>query len=261
MRTLFKGLGIIPLLLLYFFVSGSIRLLPVDRKTKRVVAIQTASGFARIVLILFGVVIHVKQRQRLNKTGNGQLIVSNHLSYIDVLVISALAPSMFITSVELKNTALLGTLARFSGSIFVERRRPSRLKREIEDIAVALGQQGLTVALFPEGTTSNGDRVHPFKNSLFDAAIRTRADIIPICFRYLRVNNTRLTPENRDLVFYHGGATFLKHFLRLLSLKSIEVEVTPLKVIKVHPLQSRKDLAAETYEAISTAYDGRDNVE
>jgi 1-acyl-sn-glycerol-3-phosphate acyltransferase len=253
MRSLFKGLGIIPLLLLYFLVSGIIRLLPVDRKTKRVVAIRSASGFARIVLLLFGVLLHVKQRQRFNKTGNGQLIVSNHLSYIDVLVISALAPSVFITSVELKNTALLGTLARFSGSIFVERRRPSGLKREIEDIAVALGQ-GLTVALFPEGTTSNGDSVHPFKNSLFDAAIRARADILPICFRYTRVNNERLTPENRDLVFYHGGATFLDHFLRFLSLRSIEVEVSLLTVIKVHPLQSRKDLAAKTHMAISEAY-------
>jgi 1-acyl-sn-glycerol-3-phosphate acyltransferase len=180
-------------------------------------------------------------------------MVSNHLSYIDVLVVSALAPSIFITSVELKNTALLGTLARLSGSIFVERRSPSGLKREIADIALALGQ-GLTIALFPEGTTSNGDRVHPFKNSLFDAAVRTRADIIPICFRYNRLNNERLTPENRDLVFYYGGVTFLKHFLRLLSLKSVDVEVLPLKAIKVHHLQSRKDLAAETYEAISKEY-------
>ncbi len=236
MRTLFKGLGIIPLLLFYTFVSGIICLLPVDRKTKRVVAIRTASGFARIVLILFGVHVRVKHRERLHKTVDGRLIVSNHLSYIDVLVISALAPSVFITSVELKNTALLGTLARLSGSIFVERRRPSGLKREIGDIAFALGQ-GLPVALFPEGTTSNGDRVQPFKNSLFDAAVLTQADIVPICIRYIRVNNEHLSSENRDLVFYYGGATFLKHFLRFLSLRSIEVEVIPLKAIKVHPRQ------------------------
>ncbi|MCK9418789.1 MAG: 1-acyl-sn-glycerol-3-phosphate acyltransferase [Nitrospirae bacterium] len=255
MRALFRGLGIIPLLLVYFFITGIIGLLPVDRKTKRVVAIRIASRIARIILILFGVRVHVKHRERLHKTGDGRLIVSNHLSYIDILVLSALAPSVFITSVELKNTALLGTLARLSGSIFVERRRPSGLKREIEDIAVALGQ-GLPVALFPEGTTSNGDRVQPFKNSLFDAAVLTRADIVPICIRYTRVNNERLTPENRDLVFYYGGATFLKHFLRFLSLRSIELEVIPLKAIKVHSLQSRKDLAAETYEAINAVYYG-----
>lgn len=255
MRTLLKGLGIIALFLLYAFVSGIIYLLPAERKTKRVAAIRTASGFARIALLLFGFRVQVKHRDRLHKTGDGRLIVSNHLSYIDVLVISAFAPSVFITSVELKHTALLGALARLSRSIFVERRKPSGLKREIEDIALALGQ-GLPVVLFPEGTTSNGDRVQPFKNSLFDAVVQTQADILPICFRYTRVNNERLTPDNRDLIFYYGGVTFLEHFLRFLSLRSIDVEVIPLKAIKVHPRQSRKDLAAETHKAISTEYHG-----
>ncbi len=256
MRTLLKGAGLIPLLLLYLLLSGVICLLPVHQKTKRVAAIRTTSGFARVALFLFNIRVRVKHGERLRETGDIRLIVSNHLSYIDVLVISSLVPSVFITSVELKNTALLGTLARLSGSIFVERRRPSGLKREIEDIAFALGQ-GMPVVLFPEGTTSNGDRVQPFKNSLFDAAVLTRADIVPICLCYNRVNNEHLTPENRDLVFYYGGVTFVKHFLRFLSLRSIDVEIVPLKGIKVHPGQSRKELAAETHKAISTEYHGR----
>ncbi len=255
MKNLPRGLGIISLFLLYGIASGIIRLLPADRKTKRVAAIRTTSGFARIVLVLFGVRVHVKRRERLRKTGEGRLIVSNHLSYIDVLVLSALAPAVFVTSVELKNTALLGTLARVSGSIFVERRKPSGLKREIEDIALALGQ-GLDVALFPEGTTSNGDRVQPFKNSLFDAAVLTRANIVPVCFHYTRVNDERVTPENRDLVFYYGGVSFLKHLVRFLSLRSIDVEVIILKAIRVNPRQSRKDLAAATHKTISAAYSG-----
>jgi 1-acyl-sn-glycerol-3-phosphate acyltransferase len=255
MRTLLKGLGIIPLFLLYVFISGIIRLLPVDRKTKRVVAMRTASGFARIFLILFGVRVHVKHRERLHATNGGHLIVSNHLSYVDVLVISALVPSVFITSVELKNTALLGTLARLSGSIFVERRKPSGLKREIEDVVFALGQ-GLPVVLFPEGTTSNGDRVQPFKNSLFDSAVIAQADIVPVCLRYTRANYKHIAPQNRDKVFYYGGVAFGKHLLRVLSLTSIDVEIAPLKAIRVHPGQSRKDLAAETHKVISEAYHG-----
>ena len=255
MRTLLKGAGLIPVLLLYLLIAGSICLLPAHQKTKRIAAIRTASGFARVVLVLFGIRVRVKHGERLHETSDVRLIVSNHLSYIDVLVISSLVPSVFVTSVELKNTALLGTLARLSGSIFVERRRPSGLKREIEDIAFVLGQ-GLPVVLFPEGTTSNGDRVQPFKNSLFDAAVLTRADIVPICFHYTRVNNKHLTPENRDLVFYYGEVTFLKHFRRFLSLRSIDMEVVPLKGIKVHAGQSRKELAAETYTAISTEYHG-----
>jgi 1-acyl-sn-glycerol-3-phosphate acyltransferase len=253
MRRLLKGLGLVPLLLLYLMIAGIICLLPADQTTKRAAAIRTTSGFAHLVLGLFGVRVRVKHRDRLRKTGDARLIVSNHLSYIDVLVISSLFPSVFITSVELKNTALLGTLARLNASLFVERRKPSGLKREIEDIVLVLGQ-GISVALFPEGTTSNGDHVQPFKNSLFDAAVLARAEILPICLCYNRLNNERLTSDNRDLVFYYGGATFLAHFRRFLSLRSIDVEVVPLKGIKAHPRQSRKELAADAHTAITRAY-------
>jgi 1-acyl-sn-glycerol-3-phosphate acyltransferase len=255
MRILLKGLGILPVFLAYVVLSGTIHLVPLSLKTKRVASIKVVSGFARIILMLFGVRVHVKHRDRLHKTGSGRLIVSNHLSYIDILVISTLVPSVFITSVELKNTTLLGTLARLSGSIFVERRKPSGLKREIEDIAFALGQ-GLPVVLFPEGTTSNGEHVQPFKISLFDSAVIAQADIVPVCLRYLRTNNKHITPQNRDNVFYYGGVSFGKHLLRFLSLASVDVEVVPFKAIGVHSGRSRKDLAAQTHEVISEAYHG-----
>ena len=255
MRTLLKGLGIIPLLTLYVLVSGIIHLLPAKRNIKRVVTIRTTSAFARIARILLGVRVHVKHPDLLRAAGKGRLIVSNHLSYVDVLVIASLVPSVFITSVELRNTALLGTLARLGGSIFVERRKPSGLKREIEDIAMALSQ-GLPVVLFPEGTTSNGDHVQPFKISLFDSTLIAQTGILPVCIRYTGVNEERLTTRNRDKVFYYGGVAFGKHLLRFLSLTSVDIEVVPLKAIDVQPGKSRKDLAAETHEAISAAYHG-----
>jgi len=255
MRILLKGLVVLPVFLTYIIFSGTIRLLPLSPKTKRVAAIRVVSGFARLLLMLFGVRVHVKHRERLHKAGVGRLVISNHLSYIDVLVISTLMPSVFVTSVELKNTALLGTLARLSGSIFVERRKPSGLKREIDAIAFAL-RQGLPVVIFPEGTTSNGDRVQPFKISLFDSAVLSQTDILPVCLRYTRANNKHLTPQNRDDVLYYGGVTFGKHLLRFLSLISVDVEVIPLKTITVHADRSRKDLAAETHDVIDKVYHG-----
>jgi 1-acyl-sn-glycerol-3-phosphate acyltransferase len=94
----------------------------------------------------------------------------------------------------------------------------------------------------------------PFKNSLFDTAVVTRADIVPICLRYTKVNNERLTPQNRDAVFYYGGMTFFEQLQKLLLKKSVEVEVMPLKTIRVHARLSRKDLAALAHSAISDAY-------
>jgi 1-acyl-sn-glycerol-3-phosphate acyltransferase len=255
MRVALKWMGLVPFLLSFLFASGIIRLLPVGEKARRSSAIRTTSFFSRLMLALLGVRVHVKQGDRVNNTGKPRLIISNHLSYIDVFILSSFMPAVFVTSVELKDTALLGLLASFGGSIFVERRKATGLKKEIGAVAAVL-EQGFSVALFPEGTTSNGDRVQQFKNSLFDSAVVTRTDILPVCLRYTKVDGERLTPRSRDAVCYHGGMTFFQHFPKLLSLKSVEVELIPLKTIVVSPHHSRKDLAALAHNAISAAYHG-----
>lgn len=207
------------------------------------------------MLRLLGVRLHVKHRERFHSPGKGRLIVANHVSYLDILIIASLVPSVFITSVELGGTLLLGTLARLGGSMFVERRKATGLKQEIGLISRTL-EDGFTVVLFPEGTTSNGERVHPFKKSLFDAAVDTQTDVLPLCLRYTAVNDEELTSRNRDSVFFYGGTTFLQHVPRLLALRSVDVEVLPLAVLRVHQDSSRKDLAEQAYDAISAAYPG-----
>jgi 1-acyl-sn-glycerol-3-phosphate acyltransferase len=139
--------------------------------------------------------------------------------------------------------------------MFVTRRKASGLKQEIAAVARVLGE-GFGVVLFPEGTTSNGDRVQPFKKSLFDAAVTTRSDILPLCLRYTGANHEPLTPANRDAVLYYGGVSFFQHVPRLLSLKSVDVEVIPLKIIRVHEKDARKGLAAQAHDAISAVYHG-----
>jgi lyso-ornithine lipid O-acyltransferase len=252
MRVLNKWIGIILLLLMYFAISAFLFMLPLNATKKRNYAIQTTSLFARYILSVLGVRVHLKNREHLH-IKNGCLIISNHVSYLDVLVLSSLIPSVFITSVELKNTALLGTIAKCSGSIFIERRKATGLKKEIEWITTVL-KDGFPVVLFPEGTTSNGDRVMHFKNSLFDAAVITQVDVLPICIRYTKIDNKRLTPQTRDSVFYYGGITFSEHVPRLLLTKSVDVEVIPLRTINVHTHLSRKELATMTHKAISTAF-------
>jgi 1-acyl-sn-glycerol-3-phosphate acyltransferase len=253
MRALLKRAGIIPLIILYILLGCVFAVLPAGARLRRVLLVRNTSFFSRVMLALLGIRVHVKHRERLSKSRHGRLIVANHLSYTDVFVIASLLPSVFITSAELRGTPLLGTLARLGGSLFVERRRASGLKREIALIVSALNE-GFPVILFPEGTTSNGDRVHAFKNSLFDAAVLTKLDILPLCLRYTRIDGGPVTSRNRDSIFYHGGTTFSEHVPRLLALRTVDVEVVPLKTIKAHAGKSRKDLAAETHHVINAAY-------
>lgn len=253
MRALLKFLTIMPLLLTYIIISVAIMLLPLNARKKREYAVQNSSLFSRPILRILGVRIHVKHRDRLHKTRKNCLIVSNHLSYVDVFILSSLKPSVFVTSIELRNTFLLGTIARLAGCIFVERRKATGLKAEIEQMSVAL-RQGFPVVLFPEGTTSDGDGVMQFKNSLFASAIAAYVDIIPLCIRYTKIDDKPLTQQNRDAVFYYGGVSFFRHLPRFLVCKSVDVEVSPLKTITVLSHYSRKDLAARTHHAISAAY-------
>ncbi len=254
MNTAFKITGAILLLITYLFISCISGMLPATGKLRRALRMQTTSFFSKHILTLLGIRVHLCGREQLRTNNSGRLIVANHLSYLDVLVISSLVPAIFITSVELKRTLVLGTFARFGGSLFVERRNPSGLKQELRDIGEVLGQ-GFTVVLFPEGTTSNGDCVQRFKNSLFNSAISAEADVLPLCLRYTKINGDAVTAGNRDAVLYYGGMSFFRHLPGLLLQKSVDIDVMPLGTITANPETSRKDLAARAHDAISAAYE------
>jgi 1-acyl-sn-glycerol-3-phosphate acyltransferase len=165
-----------------------------------------------------------------------------------------LIPSTFIASVdEVGDKFLLGTLAKFGGSVFVDRRSRAKLTEEIEVIADVL-RNGINVVLFPEGTTSNGDRVLCFKTSLLTPALRSNIDVLPICMKYLRVNRENLNSKNRDLVFYYGDMTFFQHFWGVLSLKSVEMELIGLENIKINENLTRKEVAELAFNSINLAY-------
>lgn len=249
-RAVFKALGTIALVVPYLLASLAAIALPGRARTRRTRLASIASFFSRRALALYGVRVIAKGRMGPHA---GRLVIANHLSYVDVLVTASLEPSVFVTSMELRNTPVLGHLARLSGSLFVERRRASGLKREIEAITRALNQ-GFSVVLFPEGTTSNGDSVCPFKRSLFDAAIRAPSSVQPVCLRYTSVNQQALTTGTRDAVFYYGGTTFFRHFPRFLALRSVTVEVSLLAPLFARTGETRKHLADRAHDAISRAY-------
>lgn len=254
MRTISKTIGISILVLIYILTSQFIRFTSIGPRRRRRL-VENASRFSRMALALLCIRVAVKRSGLLRRKTGARLIVANHVSSADILILSSLAPSVFVTSVELGNAFLVGMIARCGGSIFVERRRVTGLKREIDEICRTI-KDGLDVALFPEGTTSNGDSVRPFKNSLFDAAIKTGVDVLPVCIKYKKVNGRRIDSSNRDSVYFYGGMNFFAHALRFLSNRDVDVEVRVLTPIKASSRVSRKDLAAICHKEIKAAYSG-----
>ena len=224
-----------------------------DEKRKLTFFSHVASFIAKLTLMLLSIKVAAKGIDRLNRGDKNYLIVSNHVSYLDIFVISSVSKSVFVANSELGEEFPLGTVTRYGGGIFVERRNRTKLLEDIEYISKVLGM-GINVVLFPEGTTSNGERVRSFKTPFLSPALKYKTDILPICLKYKTVNGEEINNENRDLVFYHGSISFFGHFFRMLNTGSITVEVSELEKIPVDNSSNRKELSELAHDRINSAY-------
>jgi lyso-ornithine lipid O-acyltransferase len=162
------------------------------------------------------------------------LLVSNHLSYLDIIVLGALTPAVFVAKREVKCWPVFGWLASLAGTLFVDRCRrldAARVNRRIQSLL----DNGVLVTLFPEGTSSDGENVLPFKSSLLEPAAE-RHTITAAGIRYS-------LPEGdaRDEICYWRDMTFLPHLLNILSKSCIEASVSFNAMQDV--LTDRKQLA------------------
>jgi 1-acyl-sn-glycerol-3-phosphate acyltransferase len=181
------------------------------------------------------------------------LIVSNHLSWLDILVIASIRPTVFVTSVEIRDSGFLGMVCKLAGCHFVERRSRSNIGVEVEKMAETL-REGFAVGLFPEGTTSNGAAVLPFKVSLFDAAIAAGVPVQPVCLNYLTIDGRSVDIESGRRLFWYGDMEFLPHLWALMFVDHVEVEVTVLDPVAIDHGVDRKALAGQAWKQISTCY-------
>lgn len=170
------------------------------------------------------------------------LIASNHLSYLDVVVIATVAPGVFVSKSEVRRWPILGILSRWAGTLYLRRAHRSDLARIGREVA-ALLQAKERVVIFPEGTSTDGKRVLGFHSSLFWPAETTRSPTTPCFLKYREPGNK---PERR--VCFQGTALFLPHFLNLLALEFIEAELVFGEPIA--GAATRKQLAQATHAGV-----------
>ena len=139
------------------------------------------------------------------------LIVSNHLSYLDILCYSSIVPCIFVSKSEVRGWPVFGRLATNGGSIYVDRKVRTDAGRVTKEIENAL-RSGIRVVLFPEGTSTGGDAVLPFHAPLLESAIRAGTAITPAAIDYEMEHG-----DPRTDVCYWGDMTFATHFLGLLG--------------------------------------------
>ena len=252
-----KALIFFFLVVSFLAISYAVDLVVVDKRKKLRKFSKIASFYAKLVLMVLGVSVTAKNINKLHSNTQNFLIVSNHLSYMDIFVIYTVAPSVFIANSELKEQFPLGAVTKYSGGVFVERRNRASLLKNIENIKDILNI-GLNMVLFPEATTSDGSEILKFRTPFLTPAIESGVNVLPICIKYGQLNGSPISASTKQIVYFHGGISFFDHFFRLLEQRSITVEVQELEEIDVGSAGSRKDISDIAYARISDAYFEKD---
>jgi 1-acyl-sn-glycerol-3-phosphate acyltransferase len=149
------------------------------------------------------------------------LIASNHLSYLDILVLSAVARCVFVSKSEVKWWPIVGWVASLTGTVFVDRERRSQTHSTWPQMRLRL-QAGERLVLFPEATSSNGRELLPFRSSLFEAAA---AEAAPITAAYISYTLNAGEGDPSMDVCYWGKMTMLPHLVKLLTKTGVHATV------------------------------------
>jgi len=181
------------------------------------------------------------------------LYVGNHMGFVDILAVSSIFPALFITSHEMRETPLLGTLCEMAGCLFVERRSRTRIINELDNLKEAL-EQGFNVVLYPEATSTNGEAVLPFKKTLMMAGPRARRPIQPGCINFHEINGEDFNLRSRDSVCWYGDMSFVAAMWNTFTASSIKVELEFLEPLLEGPEADRNHVALKAHSLVSSRF-------
>ncbi len=175
----------------------------------------------------------------IHDAGGNVLYTANHVSWLDIFVLDAHSPARFIAKSELARWPLVGKLIRDTGTIFLERaNKPDMLR--VNALAADALRQGDVLAVFPEGTTTNGTTLLKFHGSLLQPAIDSLGYVQPIALRYTYLDGSHsLAPE------YAGDTSFARSFWRICGARGhvVEVIANPPVAAVAHTRRQLADLS------------------
>lgn len=253
LNPIWKGLQMAFIIARHFFHGIYAQTFFSDETERREFLVRLSSRSARDAIRALGLKIQVKNPAGIDPSAARYLIVSNHLSYLDVLVISSWLPSAFVTSMEVRQTPFLGKICLYAGSLFVERRQATSVRRDLKDLSRNL-KSGINVAVFPEATSTNGAQVLPFKRGLLAAAQLSGVNILPVCINYTHIDGKRVDLNNRDVAFYYGEMNFFPHLMRLLRAKSVNVELKILNEVPAYHPDPAYEPTEVAFQRVQGAY-------
>ena len=175
------------------------------------------------------------------------LLAANHLGYIDIVVLGAAQPTIFLSKSEVRQWPVLGLLTACAGTLFIRRDRKTDVARFDEPFAQVVNA-GLLLGIFPEGTSTDGHQVLAFHSSLFAAAAAAQWPVTPVWIGY-QTDDGSVEQE----VCYWGDMTFFSHFWQLAGLKQVRATVVYGRTLIGEP--DRKQLARRLHREVCQLFE------
>lgn len=173
------------------------------------------------------------------------MLVANHISFLDIFVINAWTPAAFVAKDDVRNWPLIGWLSQRTETIFLERgsRRAAHAAR---DHLVGQLRAGRLVAIFPEGTTSDGHGVQPFHSALLQSAVDAAAPVIPLVLRYVDAHSH----QPSHAADYVGEMTLIACLWSIAASGGLIAQLEPLPALASAGVD-RRHLAAHAHHAVA----------
>ncbi len=180
------------------------------------------------------------------------MVVANHASYLDIITLGALLPCSFVSKSEVRHWPVFGWMAVQQRTIFIER-DPRKAAHHLGEMKARL-EQGACLVLFPEGTSTDGGRVLPFKSSLFQAASiefpeTGEIEVQPVSIAYSRLDGMPMGRALRPYYTWYGDMDLAPHLIDWLGLGSLGIDVVFHEPVRLSESGGRKGLAARTQAA------------
>jgi lyso-ornithine lipid O-acyltransferase len=182
------------------------------------------------------------------------LFACNHTSYTDISILGALLPASFVAKADVAGWPFFGSLARLQRTIFVDR-RPAKARAQRDEMAQRL-EDGDSLVLFPEGTSSDGNAVLPFKSALFSVAqIEPNGEpllVQPVSIAYTRLDGMPVGRALRPYFAWYGDMTLAPHFWEVAGLGHTTVDVVFHAPVTIRDCATRKGLAEYCFQVVAS---------
>ncbi|WP_370675864.1 lysophospholipid acyltransferase family protein [Pleomorphomonas sp. PLEO] len=210
-------------------------------------------AFHRLVLWTLGIRLHVHGRPTAERP---LLLAANHASWIDISAYSAVMPLSFVAKREVGAWPLLGFFARLQRSVFIDRTRRGATADQADSIGRRLAN-GDVIMLFPEGTTSDGNQVLPFRSALFGSARtaleETGIDVVfvqPVAIAYTHMLGLPLGRSGRSIVSWVGDQDLAPHAKEMFAASDFDVSIIFGEPIRFDRSADRKKVSLEAEAAV-----------